>query len=285
MEKLLKWSVANSTNDEEAKKKIGTPDPELLAQLFGGKVDDPTLMKQSMAIIMDEEAEAKSKEVAFENFEMLIENLDNANNIENLKLWKPLIELLRSNDEFKSQTCSCIGTAIQNNTKSQEDFLKYEDGLKTLIEISKDADEPEEVKLKSFYALSSLLRHNEDAYGKFNDLKGWDLIASSPTLLSDKLKLRMLSLFSSLLSTGVSSEKRQIIQEKKILLELIELLTVDQSISILDKIIHILTELISGNYKLNDQECDSLTKNLKNLEPIKDRLNEDDFKVLKQVIS
>lgn len=56
---------------------------------------------------MNPEVDLETKLVAFDNFEMLIENLDNANNIENLKLWEPLLDVLvQTKDE--GTTCCCF---------------------------------------------------------------------------------------------------------------------------------------------------------------------------------
>lgn len=50
-----------------------------------------------------------------------MENLDNANNMEALKLWTPLVEKLESEDtQDREMACWCLGTAVQNNIKCQE---------------------------------------------------------------------------------------------------------------------------------------------------------------------
>ena len=91
MDKLLQWSIAQQSGDQEAIEKIGKPDPKMLEQLFGGP-DEPALMKQAIMVIDNEEATLENREIAFDNFEMLIENMDNANNIENIKLWQSVID-------------------------------------------------------------------------------------------------------------------------------------------------------------------------------------------------
>lgn len=170
MEKLLQWSIANSQGDKEAMARAGQPDPKLLQQLFGGGgPDDPTLMKESMAVIMNPEVDLETKLVAFDNFEMLIENLDNANNIENLKLWEPLLDVLvqTKDEELRAAALSIIGTAVQNNLDSQNNFMKYDNGLRSLIEIASDKTKPLDVRTKAFYALSNLIRNHKDISEKF----------------------------------------------------------------------------------------------------------------------
>merc|ERR1712098_237458 len=108
--------------------KIGKPDEKALAQLFGtGGPDEPTLMKQSIQVVENPEADLEAKEVALENFEMLIENLDNANNIENMKMWPSIIKLLNDDqpEPLRILATSIIAIAVQNNPKCQDDFLKH----------------------------------------------------------------------------------------------------------------------------------------------------------------
>ena len=50
----------------------------------------------------------------------LIEMLDNANNMAILKLWQPLLGLLKSDQQpVVAHACWIIGTAVQNNLKAQ----------------------------------------------------------------------------------------------------------------------------------------------------------------------
>lgn len=61
------------------------------------------------------------KLVAFDNFEQLIESLDNANNMEPLGLWSPLVGLLAHREpDMRRMAAWCVGTAVQNNEKSQD---------------------------------------------------------------------------------------------------------------------------------------------------------------------
>ena len=114
MEKLLHWSIANAQGDKEAIEKAGKPDPKLLEQLFGGGgQDDPTLMMENMKLVTNPEVDLENKLIAMDNFEMLIENLDNANNIENLKLWESIIKVLSYEEaELRSIALSIVGLSL-----------------------------------------------------------------------------------------------------------------------------------------------------------------------------
>lgn len=120
---LLKWGIDNSSNDGQAATQDTASrglDREALAQLLGGP-SDADRMREAMAAIQSPEIDLDNKLIAFDNFEQLIENLDNANNMETLKLWTPLIEQLDSSEsELQRMAAWCVGTAVQNNVKSQE---------------------------------------------------------------------------------------------------------------------------------------------------------------------
>ncbi|CCH45981.1 Hsp70 nucleotide exchange factor FES1 [Wickerhamomyces ciferrii] len=282
MDKLLNWSLAQQ--DPETASKVGAPDPKLLAELFGQNVDDPTLMKQNIELIESNEATDENKLISFDNFEMLIENLDNANNIENLKLWPKLIKFLDwENLEFVNLTLSIIGTSVQNNNKSQLDFLKYDTGLSKLIQLAQNT---KEVRVKALYALSNLIRNNEKSYEKFNDLKGWELIGpiiSNPEV-NDKTILRSLSLFNSIQTIAPKQESFDHIHDYKIIKIFKNLIKSNDNINVIDKILNTIVGLINDGYKFDSEELGEIKNITEFIEKeFKDVINLDDLKVLKQV--
>lgn len=167
MNQLLKWSIENSetpsadptsTTDPKAERPSGRPiNAEALNALLGGPTD-ADLMKESMAAILSPHIALQDKLVAFDNFEQLIENLDNANNMEVLGLWAPLVQLLKNDEaELRRYAAWCVGTAVQNNAKSQEKLLAL-DAMSVLTNLSiEDSHEP--VRRKAIYALSSEIRN------------------------------------------------------------------------------------------------------------------------------
>ncbi|KAL8710520.1 MAG: hypothetical protein Q9220_004953 [cf. Caloplaca sp. 1 TL-2023] len=167
MNHLLKWSIENS--DTTRKDPTAETDPkaerssgqgltyETIKSLMGGP-SDAELMKQSIAAIQSPEVSLENKTIAFDNFEQLIENLDNANNMESLGLWSPLVaELSNSEAELRRMAAWCIGTAVQNNPKSQERLVAVR-GIPILIRLALE-DKTEQVRRKAIYALSSGIRN------------------------------------------------------------------------------------------------------------------------------
>jgi hsp70-interacting protein len=120
---LLKWGVENSQVSANAEPPKTNLTPEALAALFGGGnvKSDAQMMKDNMEVIKRDECELEDRITAFDNFEQLIENLDNANNIESLGLWTSLIDQLENKEpELRKFAAWCCGTAVQNNLKTQE---------------------------------------------------------------------------------------------------------------------------------------------------------------------
>lgn len=284
MEKLLQWSIAQLSGDKDAMEKIGKPDPKMLQQLFGGP-DEPTLMNQAIMVVENPEATLEDKEVAFENFEMLIENLDNANNIENMKLWPHIIKQLLGEAPLQVLAASIIGIATQNNPNSQEAFLKQEGGLEKLVELASSKHTPKPLLLKVFFAISCLVRNFAEGTAKFTKLDGWKVIDLSVSKDDHKLLLRKLSLVSALLSTGLDKAEIAQLHSDKVVDSLIGTLSTEGHIGCIDKTLNIITQLLSLRFDFSASEISQLASNLDKIESLKDQLSHDDLHAAEQVVS
>ncbi|KAJ6092140.1 hypothetical protein N7467_004109 [Penicillium canescens] len=168
MNKLLKWSVANSQVSEGAES--GTPSapeaakgltPDMVRTLFGGP-SEADLMRAAMEVVHSDEADMENKLIAMDNFEQLIEGIDNANNLEPLGLWTPLVQLLKHDEaDLRRMAAWCIGTAVQNNEKAQ-DKLVLLNAIPDLVTIATTDSNPAARK-KAIYALSSATRNYQPA--------------------------------------------------------------------------------------------------------------------------
>ncbi len=169
---LLKWSVEAQTNPEAITSEArGALNADALASLFSNGPSDAEMMKISMAAIHDPSPEnsLENRLVAFDNFEQLIENLDNANLMEPLNLWGDLLKCLKDEEaEIKKYAAWCVGTAVQNNFKSQTMLVK-EGGIKPLVEVATSEKEEESVRRKAIYALSSAMRNMQSAMDAFTE--------------------------------------------------------------------------------------------------------------------
>jgi hsp70-interacting protein len=120
---LFKWGIENSDatkNDPTSAPPRESLNSEILAALMGGP-SDADRMKDAMSAIRNPEVDMENKMIAFDNFEQLVENIDNANNMEPLGMWSPLVELFKSEEkDLRMMAAWCAGTAVQNNVKAQE---------------------------------------------------------------------------------------------------------------------------------------------------------------------
>jgi len=163
---LLQWSVENSGDARSTDQPISEPkgmSADALRALMGGP-SDADLMKQAMSIIVsaDPAVTHDSKMTAFDNFEQLVENIDNANNMEPMGLWTPLIAQFDSSDaDLRRMAAWCAGTAVQNNVKAQERCLAVNGVAKLCEMVTKDEDKA--VRRKAVYALSSSVRNYQPA--------------------------------------------------------------------------------------------------------------------------
>jgi hypothetical protein len=133
LNRLLKWGIENtstSTSTSTSQADQASPDgiqpsrrgldAQALQALMGGP-SDADLMKESMAAIRSPDISLPNKLIAFDNFEQLIEQIDNANNMQPLGLWTPLLAVLESEEpDLRRMAAWCMGTAVQNNIKAQE---------------------------------------------------------------------------------------------------------------------------------------------------------------------
>ncbi|KAF4556651.1 Hsp70 nucleotide exchange factor fes1-like protein [Elsinoe fawcettii] len=165
---LLKWGLENSEEGrtgQAAAQPSDAParglDAEALKRLMGGP-SDADLMKEAMSVIHHPEADLEAKLIAWDNFEQLIENLDNANNMSNLGLWEPLVQKLQDQEaEVRRMAAWCAGTAVQNNIKSQVKLLAV-GAIPSIIDLAVN-DTDKAVRKKAIMALSSGVRNYQPA--------------------------------------------------------------------------------------------------------------------------
>ncbi|EFW13371.1 hsp70-like protein [Coccidioides posadasii str. Silveira] len=156
MNNLLKWSIENSVpaqpdDPEQVKQErsLDRLDTQALQRLLSNAPSDADLMKAAMEVVSDDFATLENKLIAFDNFEQLIENLDNANNMGVLGLWTPLVEALSDAEpQMRKMAAWCIGTAVQNNEMAQNKLLDFK-AVPKLLSLAK-TDPDTTVRRKAF---------------------------------------------------------------------------------------------------------------------------------------
>ncbi|KAL1412858.1 hsp70 nucleotide exchange factor fes1 [Vanrija albida] len=129
-----------------------------MLDLIMGKPDSLT-MKEKMATATDESLDVETRVEALDDFEMLVELIDNANNMAVLKLWEPLIGLYDDkHPEVVRHALWITGTAVQNNLKAQAALFVH-DAFPKIIDIIYPATREQATRAKAQYAMSSALKH------------------------------------------------------------------------------------------------------------------------------
>ncbi|KAH9943906.1 nucleotide exchange factors-like protein [Amylocystis lapponica] len=177
MESLLRWGIEHSANADGSQGPPVAPrkdlDPGIIDAILGKS--DAQLMKEALAVAVDDARDEDDRVQALDDIEMLVEQIDNANNVEKLKMWEPLHSLLTSpssTDDVKIQTLWVIGTTVQNNPTAQFSYLSLSP-MPTLLSFLSPSVKSAKIRSKAVYALSGLLKHNATAVGQFQDSDGW----------------------------------------------------------------------------------------------------------------
>ncbi|KAG1721961.1 armadillo-type protein [Suillus lakei] len=174
MQSLLRWSVENSTpSTGPAPTTTNKLDPGIIDHILGKP--DAQLMKEALSVGLDERQAEDDRLQALDDLEMLVQNIDNANDLKKLGIWEPLHGLLlapNTTDALKMQTLWIIGTALQNNPAAQLAYLEL-DPLPTLLKSLSPTSNTAETRSRAVYALSGLLKLNAATVQQMGVVGGW----------------------------------------------------------------------------------------------------------------
>jgi hsp70-interacting protein len=183
---LLQWGIENSDASRDPNAPASEPKSmsiDALRTLMGGP-SDADLMKQAMAIIVSDDTTHDAKMTAYDNFEQLVESIDNANNMEPLGLWTPLVQQLDSTEaDLRRMAAWCVGTSVQNNIKAQERCLAVNGVAKLCTMATKDEDKA--TRRKAVYALSSCVRNYQPSMNEAVKLLPKEIVGAEQVSAED----------------------------------------------------------------------------------------------------
>ncbi|PWN28433.1 Fes1-domain-containing protein [Jaminaea rosea] len=222
MDALLKWSVENSNesgpsaaeivSDVQAGKRPDL-DPKVLEAMMGKS--EAQMMTEELRSALDTSRSVDDRETALDNFEMLIESIDNANLISTMKMWQPLLGLLATEDEPRLQlaTLWILGTAVQNNPAAQDALLNasgpgQEHSLDTILSLLRNSPDMG-VRAKAMYAISGLLGHHPRAVKEFEARGGCEALKSALCDPSINLRRKAAFFITALLNQDDSEVQRE----------------------------------------------------------------------------
>lgn len=201
MESLLRWSIANTDPNAAppSSERLKALDPEIIDHILGKP--DAVLMREAAEVALDESKSEDERAQALEDLEMLVEHIDNANNMTPLKLWEPLINLLKSTPSSVLRTALLwiFGTAVQNNPKAQYDFLANSPIPLVLSCLDPSTSTDPGSRSKAVYTLAGTLKHSRRAVEAFGEEKGWAVLQRALKDPSLQVRRKTAFLISSLL--------------------------------------------------------------------------------------
>ncbi|KAJ3277115.1 hsp70 nucleotide exchange factor fes1 [Terramyces sp. JEL0728] len=201
---LLAWSVENRSEEPARPVRNREPiDPKWIEIILGKP--DSARMKDCVEIVKSE-ATLDEKLAALDELEMLVESLDNANDLQPLKLWPELLNLLLTSNEpeVRVNVAWVMGTAVQNNERAQADFARA-GGVSTLLSVLlKDTDPAVKIKLLyclsgKYYLIPAAVRVSPQNFQEFASNDGFKVIVSACQDGNEQMIKRSLFLFDALM--------------------------------------------------------------------------------------
>ncbi|KIY44870.1 Fes1-domain-containing protein [Fistulina hepatica ATCC 64428] len=201
MENLLRWGIANTpaNPDQQPRQPVDTSkfDSGIIDAILGRP--DSELMKEDMGVAMDASKDEDERVDALDHLEMLVEQIDNANNMQKLGLWTPLHSLLtvsHSTARIKLQALWAIGTALQNNPAAQDAYMTLNPASTLFTFLSPSSpDSTPKLRSKVIYTLSGLLKHNAFAVRTLDDEGGLGWITFGDALQDPDITVRRKTVF------------------------------------------------------------------------------------------
>ncbi|KAJ1897754.1 hsp70 nucleotide exchange factor fes1 [Coemansia sp. S100] len=179
MESLLKWAVLNTaTANEDAPHDATRPapqklDPAVIDAILGKPAS--VQMTECMEAVEHPSTPSDARIIALDDLEMLVENIDNASNVEPLGLWPRLGALYTDKDAgVRSGALWVSATALQHNPRAQGAFSKH--GLLASVLRVLEADEAAGVRAKALLCVSAFIRANAAGLAEFIALDGLALL-------------------------------------------------------------------------------------------------------------
>lgn len=179
---LLNW--ATRQQQEPPSEAVAPMEPEraqwLEEALKSMTVDDAQRIKEALNRLQDPASQAGMLRETLQNLQDIVDNLDNANDLQLLGGWPVMTHLLRHEDAgVRAAAAEVIATSVQNFEKAQN-FALRNGTLGGLLALARDPDAT--CRKKAVLGLSTLVREFPPGQLAFIEQDGVDLFK---TLLTD----------------------------------------------------------------------------------------------------
>ncbi|KAJ2582865.1 hsp70 nucleotide exchange factor fes1, partial [Coemansia sp. RSA 1836] len=170
MDSLLKWAILNTATAGEdaphdasrvAPQKL---DPAVIDAILGKPAS--VQMTECMDAVEHKETPTAARIIALDDLEMLVGNIDNASNVEPLRLWPRLGTLYHDADAgVRAGALWVSATALQHNQRAQAAFARHALLAPALALVEGDGDEA--VRAKALLCVSAFVRANPAGLAEF----------------------------------------------------------------------------------------------------------------------
>nr|TKW32501.1 hypothetical protein SEVIR_2G172200v2 [Setaria viridis] len=170
---------------------------------------DADLMKIAIADLNNSSVSLEDRQRALQELLVLVEPIDNANDLDKLGGLLPLIQELNNADEgIRTTSAWVLGKASQNNALVQNQILGY-GALERLVNMGYSSSAAEAAK--SLYAISSLIRDNEQGQELFLSENGYAMLQHILSTASTNIRLqkKVVSLLAYVADFQLSAGKSQ----------------------------------------------------------------------------
>ena len=180
---------------------------EALASLSAALLPNAVaMMREALERAVDVGADAEARVAALHDIQELVEDIDNARDFKAIDGFGPTLELLASDEPaLQAAAAWVVGTAVQNQRELQLHLLGL-DALPSLLRLLR-SHAHENVRAKSLFATSCLVRNCVEAQATFEAQRGVDaLLAALAELGSPRLVRKALVLLTDLLDEEAEAD-------------------------------------------------------------------------------
>lgn len=180
LKRILHWCLQEQQQESstEGRRNFDSERQRWLLDALESISNEPTetdLLKAALAVLHTQYSTCNSVGYeklieAFDQVEYFVEDLDHASDLIPLNGVSIIMKYLHhSESSLQIKACSVIASATQNHPRCQQVFIP---SLQTLVEISTNVENSDELQTKSVYALSSIVRGYEPAVQELLRING-----------------------------------------------------------------------------------------------------------------
>ncbi|KAJ1821411.1 hsp70 nucleotide exchange factor fes1, partial [Coemansia sp. RSA 2599] len=234
---LLKWAIINgATASEDAPKRDAATEESIKQKKLDPAIIDAILgkpasvqMTECLDAVEHKDTPLSAREIALDDLEMLVENIDNASNLQPLGLWPRIIKLYEDPEPSIREAALWVsGTAVQHNPNAQKAF----GGLANALAVLRSQKEVPTVRTKALYCVSSFVRANAQGLTQFVADDGLAAVIEAAGNGSASLKQKAFFLLRALIDEAMDEETPEELRPGKHLIDaVVELGAVDTAAS------------------------------------------------------